>query len=436
MASKMVEIVSKMFIKPSSPTPQSLRRYNLSSIDQTIDSEVTSLAFFYTYNPSHESSKIGDLLKNSLSKTLVSYYQFAGRLIENDYIDCNDEGVEFVEVRIHGRMNDILKRGKSFATDLVLPTRIIALHEDSLLIVQLSHFDCGGIAIGFGASHKVSDGVSNVMFMKDWASSTSLSTFHKPTPLLTADSIFPPEDNKLLSNKSIVSFQQCLGKRFVFSTEAIEKLKSKAIEYGIQKPSRVEVVTAFLCQCAANCDLPRKKPYAIISAVNLRPYLALPQNSIGNIFSFYFCINDEGMDNQFSALISKLRNGKQKLLENIISKEKLTYESQMQELTKCLDQLNISSLDTYFCSSWCRFPVYDIDFGWGKPILVSPFQPHVKDLILLMDSPEGDGIEALITMEEKKMAAFEKNEELRSFAYLDSPEPEALIIPEEDKSFE
>ncbi|XP_076900825.1 acyltransferase Pun1-like [Bidens hawaiensis] len=64
---------------------------------------------------------------------------------------------------------------------------------------------------------------------------------------------------------------------------------------------------------------------------------------------------------------------------------------------------------TYTFSSLCRFPYYQVDFGWGKPVRVIA-QSGVSDgnVIQLVDTPSGDGIEAMVQLKEEEMAIFEK----------------------------
>lgn len=38
------------------------------------------------------------------------------------------------------------------------------------------------------------------------------------------------------------------------------------------------------------------------------------------------------------------------------------------------------------CSSWCKFPFYEVDFGRGKPIWVTVPELSAKDSIILIDT--------------------------------------------------
>jgi hypothetical protein len=74
-------------------------------------------------------------------------------------------------------------------------------------------------------------------------------------------------------------------------------------------------------------------------------------------------------------------------------------------------------IDSYNGTSWCRFELYDADFGWGKPTWLSTvFTRKLKNLMCLIDTRDGDGIEACISLSREDMALFESNKELLEFA--------------------
>lgn len=81
-------------------------------------------------------------------------------------------------------------------------------------------------------------------------------------------------------------------------------------------------------------------------------------------------------------------------------------------------------LAVYRYSSWCRFPIYEADFGWGKPIWVTIGGCELKNSIIMMDTRSGDGIEAIVNLEKEDMDVFEKDLELLQFASLN---PSAVL---------
>lgn len=66
-------------------------------------------------------------------------------------------------------------------------------------------------------------------------------------------------------------------------------------------------------------------------------------------------------------------------------------------------------------TSWCKFPTYEVEFGWGKPTWVTTSRCLVKNIIVLMDTRAGEGIQAVVSMEEQDLALFERNVEFRGY---------------------
>ncbi|CAH1440512.1 unnamed protein product [Lactuca virosa] len=121
-------IVSRDIIKPSSPTPSHLKTYNLSFFDQVaVNAYMPAVAFYRSssiYQSSHEKTLE---LKNSLSHTLSQYYPYAGRLAKScpTYVDCNDEGVEFIEARYDSTLSDFLQQSDHEDLDQLFPDDLI-----------------------------------------------------------------------------------------------------------------------------------------------------------------------------------------------------------------------------------------------------------------------------------------------------------------------
>ena len=62
-------------------------------------------------NTSDLDSVISDnskLLKQSLLETLTRFYPFAGKVRDDFYIDCNDEGVHYIVTRVNVSLLDFL----------------------------------------------------------------------------------------------------------------------------------------------------------------------------------------------------------------------------------------------------------------------------------------------------------------------------------------
>ncbi|VAI47319.1 unnamed protein product [Triticum turgidum subsp. durum] len=115
-------------------------------------------------------------MRRALAEALVPFYPMAGRLARDEdgrvEIDCNAEGVLFVEADApDGTVDDF----GDFAPTMDLKRLIPAvdftggISSYPLLVVQVTHFKCGGVALGIGMQHHVADGFSGLHFINSWA---------------------------------------------------------------------------------------------------------------------------------------------------------------------------------------------------------------------------------------------------------------------------
>ncbi|KAL1802313.1 hypothetical protein ACET3Z_030960 [Daucus carota] len=108
----VVQTVSEENILPSSPTPDHLRIFKLSVLDQIIFNFYIPLTLFYlNHNTSELSSVISNrskILKHTLSKTLSRFYPLAGKIKDTYHIECNDEGVYYIQTQVNTHLTDFL----------------------------------------------------------------------------------------------------------------------------------------------------------------------------------------------------------------------------------------------------------------------------------------------------------------------------------------
>ena len=166
-----VEVLSREMVKPSSPTPLHLRNLKLSFLDQIAPPVYIPLIFFYQYEPGCNSdhAQKSKCLKQSLSETLVLFYPLAGRIKSDYIIDCNDDGVEFVEARVHTQLSHIVQNPNMEELKQFLPIEPYGTRTSMVLAIQVNFLDCGGMVIGVCMSHCIADGSSLVTFMNSWA---------------------------------------------------------------------------------------------------------------------------------------------------------------------------------------------------------------------------------------------------------------------------
>ncbi|KAM3303108.1 hypothetical protein P3S67_014138 [Capsicum chacoense] len=97
-------------------------------------------------------------------------------------------------------MSEILNNPDNDAIDIVFPQDLPWSNSlssgRSLLVVQLSHFNCAGLAVSICLSHKIADGYSLCKFLFDWADTVRHDQLDfKPSPQFNAASFFPLMDH-------------------------------------------------------------------------------------------------------------------------------------------------------------------------------------------------------------------------------------------------
>ncbi|KAF3431113.1 hypothetical protein FNV43_RR25843 [Rhamnella rubrinervis] len=437
-----VETISREIIRPWSPTPPENRIYNLSFLDHINPSTYVPILYLYTCDSSDASCSrnidVSDKLKKSLSKTLARYYPFAGRIRDRVSVDCNDEGVLFVEARVKCKLTEILQNPKHETLDLLLADGL-QWQEWSLissyLAVQVSFFDCGGIAIGVCISHKLADTATMIKFINDWAAIARSSVVHQQdvsSPEFNAASLFPHGDLPLIPEAKIQRGNYT-SRRFVFSGSNIAALKAKVAD-KVHNPTRVELVTALICKSAISASSKStsagsSKSSVLVQSVNMRTRTnpPLPESSVGNMSWFFAVPISMGeAETELHDLVGKMKERMTSFSKRY--GERFVGEEWPSLIRECLKEskhlFHGGDLVVYRCSSWCRFPIYEADFGWGEPTWVTIGSCVLKNSIMMMDTRNGDGIEAVVNLEMVSMAVFENDLELLQFASLN---PSALL---------
>ncbi|MCD7447794.1 hypothetical protein HAX54_035271 [Datura stramonium] len=298
MAAPRLALISKKIIKPSSPTPLSHRIQNLSIFDQLNPCSYMSLAMFYPkqYNrtlpvePSH-------IVENSLSRALTSYYPLTGTIRYDLHVECNDVGAKFLEVKIDCPMSDIFYHGSTAAEDLVFPTDVPwTPSKENLVVAQLDHFNCGGIAISVCVSQKIVDGLGMANFINHWSAMARNPCAPVPSFQFVGGSVFPPTSGHIaeaiLKSKTRGN-HGFISKKYLFLRSKLNSFKAMiAAESGTRSsssstdPTSVEAASAFVYKCIASNST---SPSVFTQSVNLRPVVKkmLPEDFQGNA-SFLF----------------------------------------------------------------------------------------------------------------------------------------------------
>ncbi|XAR54836.1 Alcohol O-acetyltransferase, partial [Bertholletia excelsa] len=391
----------------SNPNPP--QNSQLSLLDQLSPNIYLPMLLFYPGDQACDARYMTLQLKISLPKTLTHYYPFAGRLAGQAAVDCTDDGVEFLEAQADYRLSDILQRADPETLDRLYPSGVLwnESYEGSLVMVQLNSFTLWATVCNF---------------IRDWA--TAAAGGKATSPEFISAALGFPGDILAVPATRLEERVRCVTRRLLFDALKMAKLKAMVAGLGVDNPTRVEVVTA-LIYLRVMAAVGSTRPAVLTQPVNLRPRTAppLPVNSAGNFVWFFPVLAMNENAKNLVSLVSAMRKGMvdfvNKYVKDKSPKECYTLVCQsLKEAKKVLGKND--EIDVYKCTSLCRYPFEQMDFGWGKPVWVGFSSSVVKNTFHLSDATEG-GIEAWVTLEEKDMAVFERDEELLSLASLNPP---------------
>lgn len=461
-----VEVVSKDTIKPSSPTPIDLRNYKLSYIDQLAARFYVPIVLLY--DQKHKRTSLShDHLKKSVSLTLTQMYPLAGRLKDMLSIECNDQGVDYIGARVDDDISRVLQCPELVdVLKMLLPYdphdvgQVLPLHDEPLLAVQVNEFSCGGIAIGVCIRHVIADIAGTVAFLKKWADQTNI--INEPSNNISIDkefvfdcsSLSPPlasanhsstpglEKKETKISKGFIIRRFCFSETDVVALQELAKHVSDDVDdddnnkknhHRHRHPTRVEAVTAFIWKAVIGIARARStsiKTHSLMLSVNLRNRMLppFPPHAIGNFaYLRHFearsddqedgggVVDYKALTRQVGESIELVTDGyvRKVFSEGTYFKEISSNVESSEEKTSDRDNMGISIGIT----SWCRFPFYEIDFGWGKPVFVGN-SIGTSNTVVLMDTSDGKGIQAWIALAEKDMQELEHNPEFLSHCSL------------------
>ncbi|XP_044502043.1 stemmadenine O-acetyltransferase-like isoform X1 [Mangifera indica] len=423
-----IRILSGEIIKPSSPTPNQLRTHKLCLLEQLVPPHVHFPFIFFYSAATKDPSKTSIELKLSLSQTLTYYYPFAGRLKDGSFIDCDDSGVTFIEAQVAGNMSEVLKEPEMDLLEQLLPFKADE-KLSTLVVVQVSYFDCGGMAIGVCFSHFIADATAAANFVKNWAALASCRSIDIKDVIFDCTSIFPPQDVLGLTDsvcERCVSYVEIKTKRFVFDAAKIAALREEIGNVaGLDRPTRVEAVSTLILSAviAAAARETNEFSSTILAAsfpVNLRKRMnpPLPEECVGNICTTttLMCPMNERIDHKSLAKMihESIRMVDDQFVRNVYGGGEF-----LNFLKNAVEGLSKNRI--FWNSSWCKLPFYEADFGWGKPKWIATIVRDDK-VAMLVDTSDGEGIEVWMGLPKEDMAKFEQDPGILAYSSV-SPSP-------------
>ncbi|CAN1257096.1 Uncharacterized acetyltransferase At3g50280 [Linum perenne] len=403
------------------------------------------------------------LLKSSLSHTLSLFPPLAGRLTTDSstaevYISCNDAGVDFLHASAPSiSIIDILGsvRGPDFVNGFFALDRTVSYqgHHLPILSVQVTEL-ADGVFIGCSVNHSVTDGTSFWNFFNCFAQVSRgvkcisrLPDFSRDSPLMSSAVLRLPQGGPRVTFDETAPLSERI---FSFTREAVLKLKatvnnsnnnsrwagvdpvelmgkqSNDAFYNQKKftpNGAVLEISSFQSLCALVWravtrarKLNSSKTTTFRMAVNCRHRLSPKMDPL------YFGNAIQSIPTYASAgdvTSRELRWLAERLNENVSAYDDATVRrvvSEWEASPRCFPLGNLDGASMTMGSS-PRFPMYDNDFGWGRPLAVRSGKANKFDgKMSAFPGREGGGtVDLEVVLAPETMAAIEADKEFMQF---------------------
>ncbi|KAL3519611.1 hypothetical protein ACH5RR_017760 [Cinchona calisaya] len=386
--------------------------------------------FFCYQKPSSASTTFGSMtsvLKKALAQTLVSYYSFAGEMVQNvggePELLCNNRGVDFVEAFADIELLEL----NLYNPDDSIEGKLVPQKEKGVMSVQVTQLKCGGLVVGCTFDHRVADAYSANMFLVSWAEMarskplTTLPSYRRSSLFSRRPGHYDDSINNMYSifsklplpekesNGNINTNQAPISRIYYVKAEHVHQLQLLANEDNNcvegSKRTKLEAFTAFLWKLIAKGTNAGDKYCRLGIVVDGRTRLfdgdeneakLMMNNYFGNVLSIPFGQkkNKELEKMPLSIIANEVHN----FLHEAVTKEHFLglidfVEAHRPEpaLAKIYASKVTKEEPAFVVSSGQRFPIRKIDFGWGVPVFGSYHFPWGAQSGYVMPMPSASG---------------------------------------------
>jgi shikimate O-hydroxycinnamoyltransferase len=427
-----ITVRDSMLVRPAKPTPEK-KLWN-SNLDLVVGRIHILTVYFYRPNGSQNFFE-SRALKEALSSVLVSFYPMAGRLGKDDNgrveINCNGEGVLFVEAESDASVDDFGDFTPSSEMRRLAPTVDYSgdISSYPLFISQVTHFKCGGVALGVGVHHTLSDGVSSLHFINTWSDiarglSIAIPPFIDRTLLRPRNPPTPSFDHVEYHAPPAMITGSKTGPKGVstailkLTLDQLTTLKAKAksestLESTGRDHSTYEILAAHLWRCACKArDLSPDQPSKLYIATDGRSRLCppLPPGYLGNVVftATPMAASGDLLSEPVTATAKRLHSSLTRM-DNEYLRSALDFLESQPDLKALVRGPNYFASPNLNINSWTRLPVHDADFGWGRPIHMGPASILYEGTIYILPSTTNDrSLSLAVCLDAGHMSRFEK----------------------------
>ncbi|KAL6985553.1 hypothetical protein U1Q18_018929 [Sarracenia purpurea var. burkii] len=359
---------------------------SLSNLDLLSGRFPVTYFYFYRQPLGAKFISIIEALKLSLAKTLNHFYPFAGRIVQNPStgepeIICDNTGALFVEAHA----NIALRELDFYNLNRSLQGKLVSINQGFPLQIQVTCYTCGSISITFTFDHALGDASAFSKFLVTWSEIAMDKTisfmpdhrrYLRPRVPPTYD---PWVDQAFVSCTlediiNIPSTNILLKRLYYIDVSSINQLQRLACVDG-SKRTKIEAFSAYVWKVMVHAIDKSHQHCKMGWLIDGRTRMCKDKNSmsnyIGNVLSLAFG----------EASMVELKQGSlgdvAKIVHEAISK--VANEAHFLDLIDWIEchrpGLMLSKIvlgragPALVVSSGRTFPVAELDFGFGSPVL-------------------------------------------------------------------
>eukprot|EP01116_Phalansterium_solitarium_P009750 TRINITY_DN2402_c0_g1_i3.p1 TRINITY_DN2402_c0_g1~~TRINITY_DN2402_c0_g1_i3.p1 ORF type:complete len:307 (+),score=61.66 TRINITY_DN2402_c0_g1_i3:767-1687(+) len=286
--------------------------------------------------------------------------------------------------------------------------------------VQATRFACGGFSLGFALSHNVTDGWGFFRWLNHWAQTAAGREPHAVScdrsllygrpdgphghhPEYKVNAPAPPPD----PSKAPVAFAMPETQQMTFklTRSMLDALKAEAQGHlgGDRTVSTNDVVTALFWRAVTRArGTPGETPIKLGFAVNGRRRFTppVPDSYVGAATFYGLCDGvtaSELVGMPLGEVAWQVRCAVNRMDDEHL-RSALNWVSAQANKSLIAPGFNCFLAPDFSASSWVTFPMYDVDFGFGKPTYATVPNAKWDGFMVALPSRLGDGVEVLISL--------------------------------------
>ncbi|CAN6233111.1 unnamed protein product [Urochloa humidicola] len=434
-----VEILESCMVTPASEAATPKHGVWLSNLDLLVARSHTPTVYVYPPNPDPAFFSPA-ILKAALSKALVPFYPLAGRLARDaagrPEIHCSGDGVLFVTARADATLQDL---GGFVPSDelrrMLVPSADGGDHAGVLAMFQVTFFRCGGVCVGAAIHHTAADGLAALDFVNAWAAiargvvgaggeeapprrpwldRTLLRARSPPSVRFDHAGEYPRRRGGDGSNSNSTA---AAAKRVPFDSAILPLSKAQVdtLKSGKKKLSTFKAVVAHVWRCACTArGLAATEDTRLYMTADARSRVAppLPDGYLGNAIFRASTVAKAGdvVSEQLGAAADRVSDATARLDDGYVRSLVDYLEEVVGDDAAGMKKGEWVMPETdLWVISWQGLPIYDADFGWGRPAFMCRACLQFSGLVYLVPGPDGDGrLDVVMAMEPESLARFKE----------------------------